>query len=302
MQSRRLTLRVTAALRLMRPLQWLKNVFVAAPLFFSKLLFDPQAIINTAIAVAVFSLVASILYIVNDWCDREADRAHPRKSIRPLAARLISPLEAAVLIGVLAVCAAALLWKLGADERFIIVLAIYSCVSLLYSLVLKHVPLLELFIVASGYVVRVLAGSFALNVEPSQWILAASGLIALLITSAKRRADIDENLEKPNDRRSLEGYTVTYLNHVISISAAMTVLAYILFTVSPYAIERFHSEYLFATSVFVGYGVLRFVQRAIVGRGADDPTWMVVTDPGIVASVVLWGGSMFGIIYGNSTG
>jgi decaprenyl-phosphate phosphoribosyltransferase len=293
---------LTAMLRLMRPLQWLKNVFVAAPLFFSKLLFDRQAIINTCLAVAVFSLVASILYIVNDWRDREADRLHPRKSTRPLASGVTTPLEAAIAAGVLMICVAALLWWAGAGERFIAVLVIYVCASLSYSLGLKHVPLLELFIVASGYVLRVIAGSIALDVEPSQWILAASGLVALLITSAKRRADIDKNFDTLNSRRSLQGYTVTFLDHVISMSAAMAILAYILFTVSPYAIERFHSDYLVPTSVFVGYGVLRFVQLVIVGNGADDPTWLIVTDPGIIVSVALWSALLFGIIYGGLAG
>jgi decaprenyl-phosphate phosphoribosyltransferase len=301
-EGARVTKKITAMVRLMRPMQWAKNVFVAAPLFFSKQLFEPQAIIGAIGGVVVFSLVASILYIINDWCDREADRSHPGKSMRPLASGLVRPFEAALQVGALLVCVTALLLWLSASRWLLVVLLIYVGASLSYTLGLKHVALLELFIVASGYVLRVVAGSIVVAAEPSPWILAASGLVALLITSAKRRADIAENFDRLKTRRSLEGYTVAYLDHVISMSAAMTILAYILFTVSPYAIERFHSEYLVATSVFVGYGVLRFVQLVMVGNGAEDPTRLVITDLGILTSVALWGTALFVIVYGGSVG
>ncbi len=289
--------KLVAILRLMRPLQWLKNGFVAAPLFFAGQLFVPEALLETLGGVVAFSLVASCLYILNDWRDREADRQHPKKRHRPLASGTVSPGEALLLVATLLTVVAAIFAWFQPSIAFGCVLAVYAAITTSYIIGLKHVPLLELFIVASGYVLRVIAGGLLIDVELSPWILAASGLIALLIVSAKRRADITKGYENDKFRKSLTGYSTHYLDHVIAIAAGASILTYILFTVSPYAIGKFHTPYLIGTSVFVCYGVLRYLQLVIVGEGTDDPTTLVVKDKSLAVCLVLWITSFFLIIY-----
>jgi 4-hydroxybenzoate polyprenyltransferase len=284
-------------LRLMRPTQWIKNGFVLIPLVFSKNLLQMDSVSRSALAFLVFTLITSFLYVANDWRDVESDRQHPKKRLRPLAAGTVTTGEAALMLIALAGVTVALLALLRPGWSFAGVAGLYAAVSLSYSLGLKHVQLLELFIVASGYVLRVIAGSIVLAVEPSPWILAASGLVAFLITAGKRRADIADNLDPNNNRRSLAGYSVAYLDHVIAIAAGMTILAYILFTASDYAASRFHSQYLIGTGVFVAYGVLRYLQLVMLGEGADDPTSLIVRDAPLMMSVALWGLSIFVIIY-----
>jgi 4-hydroxybenzoate polyprenyltransferase len=292
-----MTAKLRAMLTLMRPLQWTKNIFVLAPLIFSKNLLHADAIGRSLAAFIVFVLISSFLYIANDWRDVASDRQHPKKRHRPLAAGTVTKPEAALLLLALAGATAALLALLRPGWAFVGVAGLYAGVSLSYTLGLKHVQLLELFIVAAGYVLRVIAGSIVLAVEPSPWILAASGLVAFLITAGKRRADMADNLDPDNNRRSLAGYTVGYLDHIIAIAAGMTILTYILFTASDYAATRFHSPYLIGTSVFVAFGVLRYLQLIMVGNGADDPTSLIVRDPPLLASVVLWGLSIFVVVY-----
>jgi 4-hydroxybenzoate polyprenyltransferase len=292
-----MTAKLSAMLALMRPMQWTKNIFVLAPLVFSKNLLHMDAIASSLAVFVVFTLISSFLYVANDWRDVASDRQHPKKRHRPLAAGTVTKAEAALLLVALAGVTAALLVLLRPGWAFVGVAGLYACVSLSYTLGLKHVQLLELFIVAAGYVLRVIAGSIVLTVEPSPWILAASGLVAFLITAGKRRADMADNLDPGNSRRSLAGYTVGYLDHIIAIAAGMTILAYILFTASDYAASRFHSQYLIGTSVFVAYGVLRYLQLVMVGNGADDPTSLIVRDPPLLTSVLLWGLSIFVIVY-----
>jgi 4-hydroxybenzoate polyprenyltransferase len=289
--------KLKAMLRLMRPLQWAKNAFVLAPLFFSKQLFQTDSLVRAVEAFVLFSLIASFLYIVNDWRDVEADRQHVRKRLRPLAAGTVSIGEAALMLAGLAALVLAVLLVMQPGRSFLAVVALYVGSALSYSFSIKHVPLLELFVVASGYVLRVIAGSLAIAVEPSPWILATSGLVAFLIVAGKRRADMANNLDPTKSRQSLSGYTINYLDHIISIAAGMTILSYILFTVSDYAITRFHSQYLVTTSVFVGYGVLRYLKLIMIDDGADNPTELVVRDVGLLASVIAWAVTLLIIIY-----
>ena len=289
--------KLKAMLRLMRPLQWAKNAFVLAPLFFSKQLFQTDSVVRAAEAFVLFCLIASFLYIVNDWRDVEADRQHVRKRLRPLAAGTVSIGEAALMLAGLATLVLAVLLVMQPGRSFLAVVALYVGSALSYSFSIKHVPLLELFVVASGYVLRVIAGSLAIAVEPSPWILATSGLVAFLIVAGKRRADMADNLDPTKNRQSLSGYTINYLDHIISIAAGMTILSYILFTVSDYAMTQFHSQYLVTTSVFVGYGVLRYLTLIMIDNGADDPTELVVRDVGLLASVIAWAVTFVIIIY-----
>ena len=282
---------------LMRPKQWTKNAFVLLPLVTSQQMTNPESILAAVIATLIFSMLASSIYIVNDWCDIEADRAHPEKKQRPLAAGTVTKPVAALMVAGLILGAVFLLMLLNASTGLIVVLVIYVIQSVAYSFGLKHVPLLEMFLVASGYILRVIAGCFVLGVEPSGWILLTTGLLSLLITVGKRRADLTAAIEAERFRKSLRDYTVTYLDQLMSACAAMAVMAYVLFTISDYAIERFGEYYLFETSVFVVFGVFRYLQIVAQPGAGGDPTTIVVRDTPLMICVLLWAVSLLAILY-----
>ena len=290
-------MKASALLRLMRPRQWTKNVFVLAPLVFGFKLMDMASVSASLTATFVFGLVASLVYIVNDMRDMDADRVHPKKCLRPLASGEVTRPEAAGLMMVLAILVMVVAHYALFDRMFWIFLGIYGALSLGYSLGLKQIPLLELFIVAAGYVLRVLAGCAAIAETPSPWILAAGGTVALLIVAGKRRAEIAENNDPEQLRRSLREYNLSFLDSMITMLAANSVVTYLLFTTSDYALERYHTPYLVATSVFVLYGILRYMQLIKVTTGADDPTNLILTDSSLRIAVLGWVATCVGLIY-----
>jgi 4-hydroxybenzoate polyprenyltransferase len=275
-------------LRLLRPKQWIKNAFVLAPLVFSFKLTDSDALLSGLVAAAIFCLVASAIYVLNDMMDVESDRQHPKKRHRPLASGHVSKTTAIVAATGLLALTIFLLIALNFSTLFLIFLGIYIASNLTYSLGGKHVSLLELFIVASGYVIRLLAGCAAIHETASPWILAATGAVALLIVTGKRRAEIAENHDPEQKRRSLRSYNLAYLDGVITMLAGVTIMTYLLFAMSDYAMQRYHSPYFVGTSVFVLYGVMRYMQLIKVMSGADDPTSLVVTDKSLMITVALW--------------
>jgi decaprenyl-phosphate phosphoribosyltransferase len=291
------TAKLPVLIRLMRPKQWTKNLFVLAPLIFSFRLTDVASLESAVLAMVLFCLCASIIYIVNDVRDMVVDRLHVWKKKRPLASGDVSRQQALAFAALLMTAIIGIGLTSHFDRLFWLFFALYAVLGLFYSFGLKQVTLLELFVVASGYVLRLLAGCAALKETPSPWILAATGTVALLIVAGKRRAEIAENHDPAKLRRSLRDYNVNFLDSAITMLAATTVVTYLLFTTSDYAIERFQSPYFVVTSVFVLYGVLRYMQLVKVMTGADDPTSLVLTDLNLACSVIGWLATCIGMIY-----
>lgn len=288
---------LTALFHLMRPKQWIKNLFVLAPLIFGFKMFEADFVIRELGAFVVFCLVASAVYIINDWRDIHSDRAHPIKRRRPLASGVVKKSQAICVSFVLGIAAAAIIFFFGYSFSFLISLCLYIGLSVAYSLGLKHIGLLELFIVASGYILRLLVGCAAIGQSPSPWILAATGSVALLMVAGKRHAEISENRDPDMNRKSLRHYNLAFLDSVVTLLAAITVVTYLLFTTSDYAVNRFHAPYFVATSVFVLFGVLRYVQMVKLGTGADDPTLLVLTDKSLRYTVLCWLATCIFMIY-----
>jgi decaprenyl-phosphate phosphoribosyltransferase len=275
-------------IQLLRPVQWIKNVFVLAPLFFGFRLSDPRAVIDALIAAAIFCVLSSAIYVFNDLRDIGADRVHPKKRFRPLASGTVTPAAAVAAMVALLVTAVLLAYLAGFGRYFVATLVAYVAASASYSLGLKRVALLELFIVASGYVLRVITGCFAVDVAPSQWLLSATGVVALLLVTGKRRAEIADGLDPDNNRQSLRGYNLVFLDSMLSMLGSITIITYLMFTVSDYAAERYGSRYLMLSAVFVAYGVLRYLQVLKTSTGADAPTELVIRDGGLIGAVGLW--------------
>jgi decaprenyl-phosphate phosphoribosyltransferase len=287
--------KAVAMLVLLRPPQWAKNVFVLAPLMFAKKLDEAGAVVDAVAATAVFCLIASAVYVGNDWRDRAEDAEHPRKRVRPLASGELGAREATIagigcVIGALAIGLAA-----GLPWQFWVVMAVYVGMNVGYSLRLRHVQLVDVLIIAAGFVLRVLAGTTAIDVPASQFIVLSSGLLALLLAMGKRRIDL--SMEGTAARRSLTGYSLEFIDVALATLAASVIGFYALFTVSDYAIERYHSQDLYLTTFWVAVGILRYLQVVLAHGHQGGPTEIALGDRFMQVVVAGWAATFIVIAY-----
>lgn len=277
--------RAAALLRLMRPHQWIKNLFIAAPLFFTPPVVSLEVLLRVLIGMAVFSLVTSAVYILNDYMDRESDRLHPTKALRPLAAGTVSPAAAFALMAALLVTGFAGAYWLAPGLTGL--LAIYFAANLAYSLRLKHMAILDVLIIAFGFVLRVAAGAFLIEVAPSAWIMIVTGLLALFLALGKRRDDLEKSLGNDH-RRSLEGYNMAFLDIAVAVVLGALLVAYMVYTTDREVMAELGTERIYYTSPFVIAGILRYLQIMLVERRSGSPTTLVLTDRFLIATIVLW--------------
>jgi len=288
---------VSAAFALLRPKQWLKNAIVFAPLIFAKELFDIPNVLISLRAFCVYCLTASAVYILNDMADAEADRAHPEKKNRPLASGAITRPAA---LGLFAVCAAAAgLLCAGMNVRFIVVIAAYFLLNVAYSFRLKEVILVDVFVIAAGFMLRVLGGAYAIRVEVSSWIVLCSMFISLFLGFAKRRGELVNvaGAGSGAPRRVLLLYRVEFLDQMLTIAAAGAVISYALYTVAPRTLATFGTENLIYTTIFVIYGVFRYLYLIHAARQGENPTNALTSDVPILVTGVLWVGACVYLIY-----
>jgi 4-hydroxybenzoate polyprenyltransferase len=286
---------------LLRPKQWLKNFFVFAPLIFARELFHVDPLVESMKAFLAFCLTASAVYIINDMTDVEADRAHPVKRHRPLAAGTVSSAGAfAWLAAVLAVVVGVVLTL---DWRFGIILAVYFLLNLAYSFKLKEVVLLDVFIVAAGFMLRVLGGAYAIGVKVSSWIVLCSLFISLFLGFAKRRGELvlAETEGEKSRRKVLLLYKVGFIDQLLTIASAGAVISYALYTVAPRTVEVFGTDRLIYTTVFVLYGVFRYLYLIHTTPTIENPTNAVTSDPTILITGTLWIITCIGVIYTGGT-
>lgn len=268
--------------RSLRPRQWIKNGFVAAPVLFSRQFDDAGQLALAAAAVACFCVLSSAVYLTNDVIDREQDRLHPEKSHRPIAAGLLSVRTALVAAGLLG--AGALAAGFALDVYFGLVLSSYGALTLLYSLYLKYEVILDVMSIAMGFVLRVVAGAVVIRVEPSSWILLCAGLLALLLAFAKRRHEVLTVGGSGKHRRVLEHYGPRFLEVMIIVTATTTVSAYAVYT----ATGEPAAHHLIVTFPFVLFGILRYLWLVFHQDRGGSPTDLLLTDRPLLVAVVLW--------------
>jgi 4-hydroxybenzoate polyprenyltransferase len=273
-----------AAIQALRPKQWLKNGFVFAPLLFGKAFLDPHKVWLALIAFALFSAMASAVYILNDILDVERDRAHPTKKDRPIASgRLPIPIAAA--LGV-ALGGGALAYAFVRMPDFATLLLIYAVINVAYSLGLKHVVILDIFAIAVGFVLRVFGGAVAIEVEASRWLLTCTIFIRLFLAACKRRGEITLVGDSAATRAVLRSYSIGYVDQIINLSAAGTVMTYALYTLDPVTIAKLHTHDLIFTLPFVIYGVLRYMHMIQHKGVGGSPTEALLKDRMILLTVV----------------
>lgn len=272
-------------LRLARPKHWVKNAFVAAPLFFTPSALSWTSAATVAWAVLAFCLTASAIYALNDWADRAADRLHPEKRRRPVASGAVAPAAALVFAGVLAVAAAAIAIRLSTE--FGIILAVYAGMNLAYSFGLKNVSLLDVLMIAMGFVLRVEAGALVLGIVPTVWILVCTGLLALFLALAKRRDDLTGDLDAAH-RKSLAGYNLPFIDTAIAVVLGALLVGYLMYTTDEAVLRKFGTERLYMTAPFVVAGILRYLQIALVEKRSGSPTEIALSDRFLIVCVLGW--------------
>lgn len=287
-------------LKLIRPQHWIKNFFVLIPMFFGGELFDLESITNGIVVFFAFSFVASSIYCYNDIVDADADRSHPIKCRRPIASGAVSVRHAYWLMAAMFLLSMSTLLLLPPLSMWNVmaVVLFYYVLNLAYCSKLKQYAILDVCIVAFGFVLRIIAGGQAEDVELSNWIVLMTFLLTLFLSFAKRRDDVlrmNETGEAP--RHNTSRYNLTFINQAITITASVTLVCYIMYTVSPEVTEHFGSGYLYLTSVFVLLGLLRYIQIAVVDQKSGDPVKVALHDRFSQFIVLAWLVSYLILIY-----
>jgi 4-hydroxybenzoate polyprenyltransferase len=272
---------------LMRPRQWVKNGFVFMGLLFANEWRQPEMLRRVLLATLAFSLVASGVYVLNDLLDRGRDLHHPTKKSRPLAAGQISVTVALLLLALLWIAGGAVgLWV---SRTVLLILLAYVAINILYSLGLRQVVILDVFLIAAGFMLRILAGTVGVGIAPSQWLLICGFMVALFLGFAKRRAELYAlSGETSNHRSVLEHYQPVLLDKMIVVTATCVILTYSLYTMSPVTVQNHHTESLIYTAPFVVYGIFRYIYTLHHQQTGTEPANEIFRDPHILLSIAGW--------------
>lgn len=273
-------------LRLIRPQEWIKNGFVFVGILFAHAWRQPDKLEQVLVTSVAFCLTASGVYIFNDLLDTDQDRAHPRKKLRPLAAGTISTSSAIILL--------IILWLLGLGAAMtvsrivLLILLTYVLVNVAYSVVLKHIVVLDVFAIAGGFMLRILAGTLGVGIPPSQWLLLCGLMIALFLGFSKRRAELYASGEDMSPRRVLQNYHPVFLDKMIVLTATCVILTYGLYTMSPVTIQTHKTDSLIYTIPFVMYGIFRYIYSLHKQSGGTEPAREILRDPHVLFAIVAW--------------
>jgi len=291
---------MTSYIQLLRPLQWLKNAFVFAPIFFSSHLLEREYLVPTLIVFVSFCLISSSIYCFNDLRDVEADRLHPKKCKRPIASGKVSAIGGYVMMVICLLVAFAILpFANSINTPYLyIIIGGYWLMNIAYCLKLKQIAILDVSIIAIGFVMRVLAGGLVVDIWVSHWLVMMTFLVTLFLALSKRNDDYRIYEQTGIKLRvSITGYNKTFINEATAIVASVTMVCYIMYTMSPEVIERMGTRYIYLTTGWVLAGLLRYLQNMIVFGLSGSPTKSLVKDHFIQFCILGWLASFFVIIY-----
>ncbi|MDY3319175.1 UbiA prenyltransferase family protein [Riemerella anatipestifer] len=278
---------------LLRVEQWVKNFFIFVPLLFSGKILETDLFYLSFFAFLIFSLTASSIYIINDYMDIDSDRQHPEKKNRPLASGAISKTTAQILFSGLVLSILGSLWiglsvfNIGNIWKFGSIILFYFVMNLAYTFKLKHIAILDITIIAIGFVLRVLAGGYITGLIITQWAILLTFVLALVLAIGKRRGELVNAQLTGKTRKALDGYNIQFADIALSISCALAIVCYLMFTLSPEVQARFHPR-VFYTVIFVLFAFLRYLQQTLVYNRTESPTKIVYKDRYIQITLVLW--------------
>lgn len=276
-------------IRLMRPGQWVKNLFVFLPMFFNGSMTNAEYWQASLWAFVVFCLASSAVYCLNDLCDAEFDRQHPSKRNRPIASGAVGKGTAVALMIFLAAFAVALSILVFGISWPLLIVVLYLLLNVLYTLKLKQIAIVDVITLSFGFVLRVLMGGLACHIVLSEWIIVMTFLLSLFLAVAKRRDDvIVYNTDGALTRKSVSGYSLKLINQILSMLSSVIIVAYLMYTLSPDTMARFGSEYIYTTAIFVIAGILRYLQLANGDGKTGSPTAIFLHDRFIQVCVLGW--------------
>lgn len=273
-------------LKLIRVEQYIKNAFVFAPLFFDSQFLNLDNLINVILAFLCFCTISSSVYIFNDYFDINEDKNHPQKRYRPLASGSISIQNGLVLMLILMISSVTISYLISV-ELFLVIIS-YLALNFLYSKWLKHIAILDVNIIAVGFILRIVAGSVVSDVVPSIWILLITYLLALFLGISKRRTDVIL-AENGNDvRKNIEGYNLIFIDVILGILASIIIVSYIFYCISPEVQLHYHSNLLYVSIIFVVNGIFRYLKLVFVDQSTYSPTKIVLNDRFIQFTILGW--------------
>ncbi len=282
-------------IKLLRISHWLKNLFVFVPLLFSKHLLDPDYFLKVILGFIAFSLISSMVYVFNDIIDRDYDRRHPIKNKRPLATGKISLQTAYFLIGTLFTTVLILSFYL--NLLFNAALLTYVVINILYTLKLKRIVIIDIFTIALGFMLRILGGAFVIDVYISSWLLLTTLFISLFLAVMKRKSEISLQIENFSTREVLGDYSPDFINQISTISSSGVVISYALYSVSKRTTEYFDTENLIYTTIFVLFGILRYMFLVYQRNKGENAIEVILSDKPMLINIVLYIISVTMIIY-----
>ncbi|MCI6082105.1 MAG: decaprenyl-phosphate phosphoribosyltransferase [Prevotella sp.] len=286
-------------IKVARPTHWIKNIFVFLPVFFGGALLNTTEVVAAALTFMSFSLAASAIYCLNDIIDVDADRAHPVKCKRPIASGSITIPQAYGMMTVSLLLSILLMFLLPEGHaKSILVIIAYFVINVAYCLRLKEYAIIDVCIIASGFVLRILAGGYATGVHLSKWIVLMTFLLTLFLAFAKRRDDVLRmNTTGRAPRKNTSRYNLTFINQAITITGSVMVVCYVMYTVSPEIIAQFATDKLYLTSILVILAILRYLQISVVDEKSGDPVKVALSDRATQLILLAWMLSFLIIIY-----
>ncbi len=286
-------------IKVARPTHWIKNIFVFLPVFFGGALLNTTEVVAAALTFMSFSLAASAIYCLNDIIDVDADRAHPVKCKRPIASGAITIPQAYGMMTVSLLLSIVLMFLLPEGHaKSILVIIAYFVINVAYCLRLKEYAIIDVCIIASGFVLRILAGGYATGVHLSKWIVLMTFLLTLFLAFAKRRDDVLRmNTTGRAPRKNTSRYNLTFINQAITITGSVMVVCYVMYTVSPEIIAQFATDKLYLTSILVILAILRYLQISVVDEKSGDPVKVALSDRATQLILLAWLLSFLIIIY-----
>ncbi|MHB1688165.1 MAG: decaprenyl-phosphate phosphoribosyltransferase [Ignavibacteriaceae bacterium] len=274
--------------KLLRIPQWIKNLFVFVPLLFSRHLFEHDYFVLTFFGFLLFCLASSVVYIINDLIDVEADKAHPIKKFRPIPSGKISKKNAAVTAAALFIII--LITIIHFNSRFYSAVGIYFLLNLFYSFKLKHIVLLDIFSIAAGFMIRVIAGAYVINVEISSWLLLTTMFISLFLAIMKRQSELklSNDVETSATRKVLSHYSLDFTNQIATVTASGVIICYALYTVSFRTVSIFGTENLIYTTPFVVFGIFRYMYLVYANKQGENTTEIMITDLPMILNFLIY--------------
>lgn len=278
---------ILSIIKLIRVRQWVKNLFTFIPPFFAATLYTAESLLESIAVFFAFSCIASSIYVINDYVDIEQDRLHPVKKDRPLASGAISKKGAISILICLIIIGISIGWWLK-SPLLLAILAGYFVMNIAYSMKLKHIAILDIVIIAIGFLLRVFAGAAVSHLFISHWLILLTFLLALVLALGKRRGEFMHKLSGLKTRKVLEGYNLQFIDTSLAVLVAITIVCYIMYTISAEVMTRLDSQYIYFSTIFALLGLLRYFQQTFVFQRTESPTEFLLKDRFLQAVMLLW--------------